>query len=136
MKNSYSIGQLAKSTGIGIEAVRFYERKGLIPKPPRRPSGYRQFPQKTLERLLFIGRAKELGFSLAEIKDLLSLRINKQASCKKVKQRASLKLESIEEKLKTLKRMKKVLKSLIADCDEEAPTSQCPILDSLEGGKS
>ena len=72
--SGFSIGQVARQAGVGVETIRFYERKGLIKEPPRRASGYRQFSLDAVKRIRFIKRAKELGFSLSEIADLLSLR--------------------------------------------------------------
>lgn len=71
-----TIGQVAKAAGVGVETVRFYERVGLIPDPPRRPSGYREYPPDAVHRIEFIKRAKALGFTLAEIGELLSLRVH------------------------------------------------------------
>ena len=91
---SLTIGQLARNGGVGVETVRFYERKGLLAEPDRRPSGYRQYDEDVVDRLRFIRRAKELGFTLNEIKELLSLRIDPTTTCADVKSRA-------EEKYKT-----------------------------------
>ena len=74
---SFTIGQLARRAGVGIETVRFYEREGLIPEPPRRPSGYRDYPPETVTRIVFIRRAKDLGFSLKEINELLDFRVRR-----------------------------------------------------------
>ncbi len=88
-----TIGQLAKSAGVGVETVRFYERKGLLAEPNRRPSGYRQYDEEVVNRLRFIKRAKELGFTLAEIKELLSLRRNPTTTCADVKRRSEEKID-------------------------------------------
>ncbi len=82
---SWKIGQVAKAAGIGIDAIRFYEREGLIEKPPRRSSGYRAYSPDVVQRLRFIKRAKELGFSLSEISELLSLEGNPKAGAAVVK---------------------------------------------------
>ena len=128
-----TIGQVAKLAGINLETVRFYERKRLIPKPPRKTSGYRQYPQEVVDRILFIRRAKDLGFSLNEIADLLSLRLDKRTKCNDVKQKAENKIEDIESKIKTLKRMKKALVTLTIACIGKGTVSDCPILESLAG---
>ncbi len=86
---SMTIGQVAKQTGVGIETIRFYERRGLIDEPPRRDSGYRQYSEDVIARLEFIKRAKELGFSLKEINELFSLRVDHDTSCGDVRSRAS-----------------------------------------------
>ena len=131
---SLSIGKVAQLAEIGIETIRFYEREGLIAEPPRRESGYRQYPEDTVARLRFIRRAKELGFSLKEIKELLSLRIGLQTDCADIQERAEAKIHDIEEKIQTLQRMKKVLAPLAAACPGQGPVSECPILDALEDG--
>ncbi|MDP6106829.1 MAG: heavy metal-responsive transcriptional regulator [Candidatus Brocadiia bacterium] len=93
-----TIGKVARQSGVGVETVRFYEREGLIEQPPRRPSGYRQYPQEAVLRLCFIRRAKQLGFSLREIKELLALRVGGSTSCSEVRQRAEAKIAVVEEK--------------------------------------
>jgi MerR family mercuric resistance operon transcriptional regulator len=125
-------GQLAKIAEVNIETVRYYEKRGLIPKPRRRESGYREYPEETVERIRFIKHAKELGFSLKEIGELLSLRLDSETPCSEVKERARLKLRDIEQKIATLRKMKKALKELTDVCSGKGPASQCPILDALE----
>ena len=129
-----TIGQVAKAAGVGVETVRFYERQGLFDPPPRRPSGYRQFPEDIVHRLRFIRRAKELGFSLKEIRELLDLRLDPGATCADIKGRAQGKIDAINEKVKTLRRMKRSLGKLLAACDGKAtlPADECPILASLD----
>ncbi|MCH7688451.1 MAG: heavy metal-responsive transcriptional regulator, partial [Planctomycetes bacterium] len=104
-----TIGQLAGRAEVGVETVRFYERKGLLAEPERRPSGYRQYDEGVVDRLRFIRRAKELGFTLNEIKDLLSLRLDPTTTCADVKSRAEAKIDDIQGKIRTLQRMKKAL---------------------------
>lgn len=127
-----TIGQVARQSGVGVETVRFYEREGLIDAPPRSLSGYRQYPAETVFRVRFIRRAKELGFSLKEIQELLSLRIDPDASSAEVKARAEAKIADIDAKIRTLQRMKDTLMLINAACDGCAPVSACPILDALE----
>jgi MerR family mercuric resistance operon transcriptional regulator len=126
-----TIGRLAKMAQVNIETVRYYERRGLIPKPPRRESGYRQYPQGTVVRIQFIKHAKELGFSLKEILELLSLQVDTD-TCTDVKRRAVSKLADIQEKIKTLQTMKRALTKLAASCSGKGPISECPILGALE----
>jgi MerR family transcriptional regulator, copper efflux regulator len=133
--SSLTIGQLARHTGVGIEAIRFYERRGLIPKPPRSVGGYRKFPADTIHRLHFIQRAKALGFSLDDIHQLLTLRIRRQGSCRAVQAKAQQQLDAISLKIRELRRMQRALRTLLASCDAKAPTSACPILDALAGHK-
>jgi MerR family mercuric resistance operon transcriptional regulator len=129
------IGELAKNAKVNIETIRYYERRGLIPKPPRSESGYRQYPEETVERIKFIKSAQKLGFSLAEILELLTLRLDPNTTCGEIKRRAEAKILQIEEKIKALQRMKKALMKLIEICDGEGPISECPILDALDTGE-
>jgi len=129
---SLTIGQVARHAGVGVETVRFYERQGLLDEPPRRASGYRQYTPEAVTRLRFIKRAKELGFSLKEITELLSLRVDPATMCGEVKQRAEAKIAVINAKLRDLQQMKEALTTLVAACSGSGPTSQCPILDALE----
>lgn len=132
---SLTIGQVAREAGVGIETVRFYERQGLIEAPTRRASGYRQFNESVVDRLQFIREAKELGFTLGEIKELLSLKLDPSSSCAEVKGRAEAKIADIEEKTRTLQRMKRALAKLTKACSGDGPTSECPILEALEPKK-
>ncbi len=131
--DSLTIGQLAKSAQVNIETVRYYEREGLLPKPMRRVSGYRQYTPETITRLQFIKRSKELGFSLKEISELLALRVDPHTCCADVKQRAEAKITHIKHKIADLRRMQRALVNLTEVCSGQGPTSECPILDALEG---
>jgi MerR family copper efflux transcriptional regulator len=133
--DSLTIGKVAKRACVGVETLRFYERQGLIDQPPRRDSGYRQYPADTVDRLRFIKRAKELGFSLREIKELMALRVAPGAKCPRVRKRAEAKMGDIEEKIRSLQRMKQALQKLAAACEGEGSVSKCPILDALEDGQ-
>ena len=128
----FTIGQLAKKANVNSETIRFYERKGLLPEPPRNKSGHRQYSVKDLRRTEFIKRTQSLGFSLQEISDLLSLRVESGKTCADVKQRVKAKLIDVEEKIKTLKRMREVLQRLEADCPGKGSLNDCPILETLE----
>ena len=132
---SLTIGQLARRAGVGIETVRFYEREGLIPEPPRRPSGYRDYPLETVTRIVFIRRAKDLGFSLKEINELLDFRVKPRRSCSRVKQSAEAKIADIDGKIASLQRMRRALKDLTRACEDRTPTTECPILSSLGTAK-
>ena len=129
---SLRIGQLAHRAGVGVETIRFYEREGLIAEPPRRPSGYRDYPPETVTRVVFIRRAKQLGFSLKEIGELLALRVDPVGSCAHVKMIAEDKVTDIEARIRALQRMRKTLRRLVTACDAREATSDCPILDSLD----
>src|SRR5919206_4688117 len=126
-----TIGELAKRGRVNLETIRYYERQGLLPKPPRSPSGYRLFPSDSVRRVRFIKRAQELGFSLREIKELLTLRTASGATSADVRKRAEAKIADIEGKIETLRAMKKALARLTASCCGEGSVSECPILESL-----
>lgn len=127
-----TIGEVAKRAGVGVETVRFYERQGLIEEPSRRSSGYRQFDEQVVDRLRFIREAKELGFTLKEIKELLSLKLDPATTCGDVKGRAEAKIADIKEKIRTLQRMQKALVKLTKACSGDGPSRECPILESLD----
>jgi MerR family copper efflux transcriptional regulator len=127
-----TIGSVARRAGVGVETVRFYERQGLITQPPRGASSYRHYPEETVARLRFIQRAKALGFSLRDIRELLSLRVDPTRHSGDVKARAQAKIVDIEEKIRALMRIKETLARLSAVCDGCAPVQACPILKALE----
>jgi MerR family transcriptional regulator, copper efflux regulator len=128
-----TIGRLARKVGVNLETVRYYERRGLLPKPPRSTSGYRLYPAEATRRLRFIRRAQELGFSLAEIRELLSLRVAPAAKSTDVRRRAEAKITDIEAKIRSLESMKKTLRELTKACSGCSPLRECPILESLDG---
>jgi len=127
-----TIGKLAKKAEVNVETVRYYERRGLIPKPPRPRSGYRQYSQDIVARIRFIKRAKEMGFSLKEISELLSLRVDPNTTCGDVKRRAEIKIADIEGKIRSLQSIKRALSKLVALCSGQGPTSECPIMEVLD----
>ncbi len=126
-----TIGKVAQATGVGVETIRFYEREGLIAPPPRANSGYRQYPTETVKRLHFILRAKNLGFTLQEIVELLNLRAIPGAGCADVQARAEAKIADIEKRIMHLDAMRLALGALVAQCHGEGPLNECPILDAL-----
>jgi len=134
MSNSESltIGKLAASAGVGRETIRYYERKGLLESPPRSAAGYRHYPPDAVDRLRFIRRAQELGFTLAEIIELLSLRVDEVSACGAVEARAREKLATVEDKIGDLRRIGDALSRLVEKCEAREPTSDCPILEELE----
>jgi len=127
-----TIGKLAKRAGVGVETIRFYERKGMIPEPPRRESGYREYDEETVDRVRFIRGAKELGFTLREIDGLLSIRVDPDGPCQEVNRRIDTKILDIDDRIQKLDRMRATLVRLRARCRGEGPVSECPILDALE----
>ena len=127
-----TIGRLAQIGGVNPETVRYYEREGLIPKPPRTRAGYRVFPQDAARRLRFIKRAQELGFSLSEIRELLSLRTRPGISRADIRARAAAKIADVDEKIQALEGIKKALRTLTDRCDGCGPLTACPILETLD----
>ncbi len=125
-------GQLAKKAKVKKETIRYYERRGLLNKPPRTESGYRQYSQDAVSRIMFIKRAQELGFSLKEISELLSLRVDKHTTCGDFKNMAEVKISEVEEKVRSLNQIKKALTKLVALYSGEGPTSDCPIVEALD----
>jgi Hg(II)-responsive transcriptional regulator len=138
----YKVGEIAQKVNVNVETLRYYEKIKIMPKPKRKESHYRFYDELDLRRLLFIKRAKELGFTLKEIKELLNLKIESTATCGDVKHLAEHKLTDIEERIKDLKSIKNVLVKLVNQCVcEELSTDECPILEvidpktkSLKGG--
>jgi MerR family mercuric resistance operon transcriptional regulator len=127
-----SIGKLAGETGVNVDTIRFWERQGLIPEPPRTAAGYRMYKHETVRRIHFIRHAKDLGFSLKETVELLSLRMDPGTRCSEVRERTEGKLADIDQKITTLKRMRKVLRRLADSCPGEGPVTECPILEALD----
>src|SRR5260370_39060786 len=99
---SLSIGKVARRAGIGVETIRFHEREGLLAAPARRDSGYRLYPERVIGRIRFIRRAKELGFSLKEIKELLQLKGNSSSTCEDIREKAEAKIANVEATIKRL----------------------------------
>jgi len=128
-------GELAKAAGISLETVRFYETKGLIPEPPRTSSGYRLYPGRTVERLQFVQNAKSLGFSLRQIRDLLTLRSEGADDCHSVRDQVIRQIAEVDDKIKDLVRIRKSLENLSQICDGNDPMNECPILDFLQQNK-
>ncbi len=127
-----TIGQVAKLSDVGVETVRFYERRGLIEEPPRKESGYRQYPQSAVKRINFIKKAKELGFTLKEISGLLNLRLHPGGACSDVREKAMEKISDVKEKIAELDKIQNALTKLAASCKGSGPVSDCPILEALD----
>ena len=111
-----TIGKLAAAAGVGVETVRFYERKGLIQRPARPGGGFRVYSQEAIARLAFVREAQELGFTLKEIGDLLTLRANPAADCAAVRGRAATKLAQLESRIAKFERMRATLRELLSEC--------------------
>ncbi len=126
------IGELATQAGVSVQTVRYYERRGLLPEPDRRASGYREYDPAILTRLHFIKRGQELGFTLGEIGDLLALRLDPHTPASAVKARAEAKIADIDRKLHDLERIKHALVHLAGHCHGgRGPVGDCPLLDAL-----
>jgi MerR family copper efflux transcriptional regulator len=128
---SLTIGAVAKRAGVQIDTIRYYEREGLLPAPLRRASGYRSYNESVISRLRFIRRAKDLGFTLEEIRDLLALSADRHRGVKEVKQRAEHRLATIDARIAELTRIRKGLEALIEACPGHGDPEQCPILQAL-----
>lgn len=126
--------QLAKAAGVNLETVRYYERRGLIPEPPRRSSGYRQYSEDYIGRIRSIKRAQNLGFSLDEIAELFSLHVDPETACDEVKHQAEIKIVAVRAKIATLQQIEQTLVDLVAACNQREPTNECPILEALNSG--
>ena len=123
-----TIGQLARAAGVGVETLRFYERKGVLDEPPRLASGYRQYPPAALERLRFIHRAQALGFRLEEIAELVGLSQDKVESCDHVRARARARLADVEQRIADLHQMRSRLAELVTTCNAQDDEDGCPFL--------
>lgn len=128
---NYTIGKLARAACVNVETVRYYERKGLIQQPGKPPGGFRKYPQAALDRIRFIKRAKELGFTLEEIKQLLSL---DDAPCGQVRALAENKLAAVQTRIVDLQRLAGVLEDLLAKCHTNPDDTHCPIIETLQPG--
>lgn len=128
-----TIGQLAEQAGVGVETIRFYEREGLIAEPARDPSSrYRQYAPRAVRRVRFIRHAKQLGFTLGEIRELLELRVDPDSTCADVRNRARSKVADIAKRIERLERMKAALERLAEKCRGKGPSTECPILEELD----
>lgn len=127
-----TIGQIAKQVNVSNDTIRLYERQGLIEEPSRATNGYRQFPENTIHRLEFILRAKEMGFTLKEISELLSISQSSKKNCRIIKQQIDSKLEIVKNKISELKKLERALTKLVQSCEKQTLTGTCPILSVLE----
>jgi MerR family mercuric resistance operon transcriptional regulator len=130
---AHTIGWVARAAGVGVETVRFYERKGLIERPPKPPgSAFRSYPKATVRRLRFIRQAQELGFTLREITELLSLRADANADCAEVRAHARIKLEEVDRRMASLVHLRAALEALIKSCPGRGALRSCTILQAME----
>ena len=126
----FTIGRLAKAAGVGVETIRFYEKRGLLARP-KAVGAYREYPQEATERIRFIKRAQELGFTLAEIVELLQFADRPNADRREAKLFASQKVEEIRAKIEDLKAIEKTLSQLVERCSGHGPMEGCPIIETL-----
>lgn len=127
------IGQVATQAGVNIDTLRYYERRGLLAEPERRPSGYREYPEETVSIIRFIKRAQDLGFTLDEIEELISLRGGRNGKRKSdVRALAQAKIGDIDQKLARLKAMRSALSALLEACACSGGRPACPILEALD----
>lgn len=138
MKNLFKIGELSKKADISIDAIRFYETKKLISPHSRSNSGYRYYDVSAIERLNFIHKGKELGFSLEEIKDLLEIKVNRNGKCSLALEKLELKITTIDEKIKSLNKIKVILNNMALNCRESKVDNPCYFFHALlnDGGKN
>lgn len=125
-------GDVAERADVGRETVRYYEKRDLIPKPSRTAAGYRQYTSEHVKRIRFVKRAQELGFTLKEIGELLSLRADPAIDSADVKKQAEAKVAEVEKKIRDMRRIKEALTSLIASCGGSEPTADCPIMEAMQ----
>lgn len=127
-----TIGELAKLSGVGVETIRYYERERLLEQPKRPPGGFRRYPPEALQRLRFVRHAKDLGFTLDEIRDLLKLRARRGASCSTVCGKAQKKIAEIDARIGELRRLRDALTDLADACTGEVAIEDCSILAAME----
>ncbi len=125
------IGEVAAGAGVNIQTLRYYERRGLLPEPERRESGYRAYDPETVRLVQFIKRAQELGFTLREIAELIELRESPRRGTE-VRSLAQAKIEDIERKMRRLRAMRDALRGLVEACDCEGGAPTCPIIEALD----
>lgn len=124
------IGTLSARTGVHIETIRYYERVGVLPRPPRSAGGFRRYGSEDVKRLGFIRRLRELGFSLDSVEALLDLAQTRRSACGAVHDIAARHLETVQEKIRDLRRMERVLKDMVASC-ERGVVPECPMIETL-----
>ena len=130
--DAMTIGQVADAAGVGVETIRFYHQRKLLPLPAAKRGAFRVYQEEHAARIRFIKRAQELGFTLKEVQDLLKL--NDGTGHRQARALAQAKLAEVERKLKDLQRMRRTLKSLIHECEHTGAASPCPIIHLVPRG--
>ena len=128
-----TISQLAGEAGVGVPTIRYYERRGIVPKAARSASGYRQYSEDAVRQVRFVRSAQQLGFSLEEIQELLALRVDGPSSCGAVARKTRANIAQIDQKLHELERIRKALGRLLVTCETKRASSECPVLHGLDG---
>jgi Hg(II)-responsive transcriptional regulator len=126
------IGEVASRAGVNVETLRYYERRGLLSEPERQPSGYRSYAEKSVRVVRFIKRAQELGFTLADVEELLRLAEGGPESCREVRELATAKIEDMDRRIATLRAMKRSLTALLKTCNRRGRNRECPLIEAIE----
>lgn len=134
MPQSYTIARLAAAAGVHVETIRYYQRLGLVPEPPRPAGGIRRYAESDAERLRFIKRAQAMGFALTEISNLLRLRTGR--SCRATRELAATKLQIVDSRIRELRQLRRELAGLISACDANDEGAKCPVIERLTLGKT
>lgn len=129
-----TVGQVAKRAGVNLQTIHYYERRDLLPAAARSDANYRLYRADAVQRTRFIKKAQRVGFTLEEVKELISLRAESVDQCRKVKALAEIKLEQIDEKLRSLRTMRSKLRGLVGRCDAAAasPGIDCPMISAFD----
>jgi len=127
-----TIGMLATAAGVNVQTVRYYERRGLLPAPPRTAAGYREYADSDVARIGFIRRAQKLGFTLNEIDELLSIRIAPDIARTDLRRRVAAKINDVETKIRELESIRGALTHIARTCEVHGPLGDCPFLEALE----
>lgn len=125
------IGDVARKAGVNVQTLRYYERRKLLAPVRRKASGYRIYDEDAVRTIHFIKRAQDLGFTLKEIRELLALKVTARGQCRRVRDRATEKLENVRAKIKMLRKIERTLVKLVKTCESENTSKPCPIIEAL-----
>ena len=130
--DTLSTSEVADRAGVNVQTVRYYERRGLLPEPPRSEQGHRQYGVEHVDRIRFVKRAQDLGFTLDEAEELLQLRVTPEADRADVRAKTEAKLSEVRDRIRDLRRIEQTLEELVEKCEGHGSTSECPILHAIE----
>ncbi len=130
MSKEFSIGKLSSQTGVNIETIRYYEKEGILPAPPRTEGGHRLYGEEHTKRLIFVRRSRELGFNLVKIRTMLDMVDGGSLTCAEVKDITLKHLDDVRDKVSDLQKLEKTLKAIASKC-KGSKTPDCPIIDAL-----